>query len=189
MTLNDRRRALMSMRSGGTAVQYTPINCVTVLNGSSFGYRNRFDVSEVVMSNVKRIEASVKFDTSLTHCIWFASVSGEGIVSQPFADKSSGSQISVSVGSTDSDGFTVYQLSYSGSSGNHPSFGSWSDSTYSHNVAFKSIKGYDANGDVLFELVPCKIQSGMACMLNKTAGKFIFPSFYRNDLTAEGDLT
>ena len=192
MTPAEMVAAIGNIPSGGggaNSVEYTPINIVTVLNSSTIGNTNGFIVP-VTLGNISKIEATVKFDSSLTHCIWFTSVRvSDGLEAVPFVDKSSGTSVSVAVGTTDSDGFTAYTLTnLADSLSNIVKFGSWRDTTYSHNVSFKSIKGYDSNDDVLFELIPCTLRSGMACMLNKTEGKFIFPTFLRTDITVAGEV-
>ena len=164
---------------GGSGIEYTPVNCVTVLNNSSVGYNNNFKIPEFLIKDVKKIEANVKFDSSLQHCIWFATINiNTGATQVPFVDKATGSQITVSAGSTDSDGFTKYTLTYSGSTAAYICFGSWSDATYSHNVSFKTIKGYDASNNVLFELNPCVDADSNACLVSLTRGAIIDSALY-----------
>lgn len=164
---------------GGSGIAYTLVNSVTVLNNSSVGYTNHFTIADRIIKDVKTIEAEVKFDTALSHCIWFSTVGGlAGVMSAPFADKATGNTITVSQGSTDADGFTKYTLTYSGSSTNIILFGSWNDSTYSHNVSYKTIKGYDSNSNLLFELKPCVDANGNACLVNVTPGAILAGALY-----------
>lgn len=182
---------------GGDSVEYTPISILTVLNDATHAYQNRFVIANHSISEVKKIVATIKYEDS-GNCIWFSSIQrSSGITSgayiysghAPFANRITGSSCTVARGTADADGFWEHTITVNYSSTYKLAFGgAWGDSTYSHNVSFKSVVGYDANNDVLFDLIPCVLKNGQAVMLDRVAGKFLVANLYENDVTVAGEV-
>lgn len=174
---------------GGDSFGYTPINCLTVLNGSSEGYKNRFQVNTCKVSDVKKVVAIVKFDTTFQNCIWMAcTASGEGGGANPYVNKSNGNACTVTAEPPDVEGFVSYTININANSNRKLVFGgAWGDATYSKTVSFKNIRGYDTNDELLFDLIPCVIRSGEVVMADAVAGKFVLANIFSPEVTIAGE--
>lgn len=179
-TLTDAIQTLVDGygQGGGIENYFTEVNCVTIRNNSTYGYSNGFVIYGVTLNLVKKIEIRFKCaEVNPTHFIWLtaaesSSTYGGYSAASPFIDKATATGFTFNVDTNETiDGVQHIVARLSSNNTSSIRIGSWRDSTYSRAATYYELKMWDADDNLVVDLMPCiNIATQKALFLNKVTG-------------------